>query len=44
MFSVVKASWVPSGDHDGLNPTFVTRLTASPVRPITKIPPPPRLE
>src|SRR5258706_6931492 len=41
---VEKASSVPSGDQDGLNPTRVTRLTASPVRPITKMPPPSLLD
>ena len=40
----MKAISLPSGDHVGLNPLRVSRLTASPVRPMTKIPPPSRLD
>ena len=42
--SVAYASIVPSGDQEGLKPSRVTLLTASPVRPITKMPPPSRLD
>ena len=37
---VANTSWVPSGDQAGVYPLSVMRRTDSPVRPITKIPPP----
>ena len=38
-FCVAKITSAPSGDHSGLYPVLESRLTDSPVRPITKRPP-----
>src|SRR5262245_16657318 len=42
--SVANATDAESGDHVGLKPTSVTRRTDSPVAPITKLPPPSRVD
>src|SRR6266516_3745173 len=42
--SVETAKSFPSGYQAGLNPKSLTRLTVSPVAPITKMPPPSRSE
>ena len=43
-FSVVNAMFSPSGDHVGLNPDASGDGPLLPVRPMTKMPPPSRLD